>query len=95
MKAVIYNEGKSATQSGRNKSKYWALEYVDNFEERDNKNIMKWVSSSYNSMAQLRIRFKTLEEAIKYANQKKLNYELVDAKERKIVPKSYASNFLK
>ena len=44
---------------------------------------------------QAELEFSTKELAINYAKKKKIDYELIKPKKRKIVKKSYADNFLK
>ena len=79
-------------QSGLGKSIKWILEY----ETKDPiKNpLMGWESSS-DTFSELRLEFSTKESAINYAKKKKIDYELIEPKKRKIVKKSYADNFLK
>ena len=91
-KAKIYIPNKSAMQSGLAKSIKWILEY----ETKDpTKNpLMGWESSS-DTLSELKLEFSTKESAINYAKKKKIDYELIEPKKRKIVKKSYADNFLK
>ena len=79
-------------QSGLGKSIKWILEY----ETKDpTKNpLMGWESSS-DTLSELRLEFSTKESAINYAKKKKIDYELIEPKKRKVVRKSYADNFLK
>ena len=79
-------------QSGLGKSLKWILE----FETKDpTKNpLMGWESSS-DTLSELKLEFSTKESAINYAKKKKIDYELIEPKKRKIVRKSYADNFLK
>ena len=79
-------------QSGLGKSIKWILE----FETKDpTKNpLMGWESSS-DTLSELKLEFSTKESAINYAKKKKINYELIEPKKRKVVRKSYADNFLK
>ena len=79
-------------QSGRGKSIKWILE----FETKDpTKNpLMGWESSS-DTLSELKLEFSTKESAVNYAKKKKIDYELIEPKKRKIVKKSYADNFLK
>ena len=78
-------------QSGLGKSIKWILE----FETKDpTKNpLMGWESSS-DTLSELKLEFSTKELAINYAKKKKINYEIIEPKKRKIVVKSYADNFL-
>ncbi len=91
-KAKIYIPNKSAMQSGLAKSIKWILEY----ETKDpTKNpLMGWESSS-DTLSELKLEFSTKESAINYAKKKRIDYELIEPKKRKIVKKSYADNFLK
>ena len=79
-------------QSGLGKSIKWILEY----ETKDpTKNpLMGWESSS-DTLNELKLEFSTKESAINYAKKKRIDYELIEPKKRKIVKKSYADNFLK
>ena len=79
-------------QSGLGKSLKWILE----FETKDpTKNpLMGWESSS-DTLSELKLEFSTKESAINYAKKKRIDYELIEPKKRKIVKKSYADNFLK
>ena len=79
-------------QSGRGKSYKWILE----FETRDptRNPLMGWESSN-DTLSELNLEFSTKELAINYAKKKKIDYELIEPKKRKIVKKSYADNFLK
>ena len=78
-------------QSGLSKNK-WILE----FKTKDpTKNpLMGWESSS-DTLSELKLEFSSKELAINYAKKKKIDFELIESKKRKIVKKSYADNFLK
>ena len=91
-KAKIYIPNKSAMQSGLGKLDKWILQ----FETKDpTKNpLMGWESSS-DTLSEVKLEFSTKELAINYAKKKKIDYELIEPKKRKIVKKSYADNFLK
>ena len=90
-KAKIYIPNKSAMQSGLGKLDKWILE----FETKDpTKNpLMGWESSS-DTLSEVRLEFSTKELDIDYAKRKKIDYEIIEPKKRKIVKKSYADNFL-
>ena len=91
-KAKIYIPSKTAMQSGRGKQKDWILE----FETKDTSinPLMGWESSS-DTFSELKLEFSSKELAINYAKKKKINYEIIEPKKRKIVIKSYSDNFLK
>ena len=90
-KAKIYIPTKSAMQSGLGKSDKWILE----FKTKDpGKNpLMGWESST-DTLSEFKLEFSTKELAINYAKKKKIDFEIIDPKKRKIVKKSYADNFL-
>ena len=90
-KAKIYIPNKSAMQSGLGKSDKWVLE----FETKDpTKNpLMGWESSS-DTLSEIKLEFSTRDLAIKYAKKKRINYEIIEPKKRKIIKKSYSDNFL-
>ena len=78
-------------QSGYGKTDKWILE----FETKDptSNPLMGWESSS-DTLTELKLEFSTKELAINYAKKKKIIYEIIESKKRKIVKKSYADNFL-
>ena len=78
-------------QSGLGKTQKWLLE----FETKDpTKNpLMGWESSS-DTLSEVKLEFSSKELAIDYAKKKRIDYEIVEPKKRKIVKKSYADNFL-
>ena len=79
-------------QSGLAKNSKWILE----FKTKDpTKNpLMGWESSS-DTLSELKLEFSSKELAINYAKKKKIAYQLIEPKKRRIVKKSYADNFLK
>ena len=79
-------------QSGLGKLNKWILE----FETKDPSTnpLMGWESSS-DTLGELKLEFSSKENAINYAKKKKIDFELIEPKKRKIVKKSYADNFLK
>ena len=91
-KAKIYIPNKSPMQSGTGKSNKWILEYIT--KDPTNNPLMGWESSS-DTYTELRLEFSSKELAINYAKKKKIDYELIEPKKRKLVKKSYADNFLR
>ena len=79
-------------QSGNGKTDKWILEY----ETRDPSNnpLMGWESST-DTYTELKLEFSSKELAINYAKKKKIDFEIIEPKKRKIVKKSYADNFLR
>ena len=91
-KAKIYKPSKTAMQSGLKKFDKWIIEYIT--EDPGTNPLMGWESST-DTFGELKLEFSTKELAINYAKKKKIDYELIEPKKRKIVKKSYADNFLK
>jgi len=79
-------------QSGTAKSNKWILEFIT--KDPTKNPLMGWESSS-DTLTELKLEFSSKELAINYAKKKKIDFDLIEAKKRKIVIKSYADNFLK
>ena len=78
-------------QSGLGKTNKWILEFET---KNPTKNpLMGWESSS-DTYTELKLEFSSKELAINYAKKKKINFEIIEPKQRKTVKKSYADNFL-
>ena len=90
-KAKIYIPNKNPMQSGLGKTYKWILE----FETKDPlKNpLMGWESSN-DTLSEIKLEFSSKDLAINYAKKKKIEYEIIEPKKRKIVKKSYSDNFL-
>ena len=91
-KAKIFIPNKSPMQSGIGKTDKWLLEYET--ENPTNNPLMGWESSS-DTLTELKLEFSTKELAINYAKKKKIDFEIIEPKKRKVVKKSYADNFLR
>ena len=79
-------------QSGVAKNNIWVLEFIT--KDPTKNPLMGWESSS-DTLSEIKLEFSTKELAINYAKKKKIDFELIEPKKRKIVKKSYADNFLK
>ena len=91
-KAKIYIPNKSPMQSGLGKTNKWILEFIT--KDPTKNPLMGWESSS-DTLTELKLEFSTKEIAINYAKKNKIEYEIIEPRERKTVKKSYADNFLK
>ena len=91
-KAIIYIPNKNPMQSGLAKNDKWILEFKTSNPTRNP--LMGWESSS-DTYSELKLEFSSKELAINYAKRKKIDFELIEPKKRKILKKSYANNFLK
>ena len=79
-------------QSGLAKNDKWILEFKTKDPMKNP--LMGWESSS-DTLSELKLEFSTMELAINYAKKKKIDFEIIKPKKRKIIKKSYADNFLK
>ncbi len=79
-------------QSGLGKTDKWILEFETNDPSKNP--LMGWESSN-DTYSELRLEFSSKDLAVTYAKKKKIEYELIEPKKRKIIKKSYADNFLK
>lgn len=91
MLARISNPTKSSMQSGDGEGK-WLLEFIRNDESRFRESLMARTSSK-DMMSEVKIYFKSLEEAENFAKKQHYNYEIVKPKKRKLIKRSYADNF--
>ena len=91
-KAKIYIPNKNPMQSGVGKSDKWILEYIT--KNPTINPLMGWESSS-DTLTELKLEFSSKDLAINYAKKKKIDFEVIEPKKRKLVKKSYAENFTK
>jgi hypothetical protein len=90
MRARIYLPPKSAMQSGRAGSE-WVLHYDSDAPERADR-LMGWIGGG-DTQAQVRLNFRTKEEAIAYAERNGIPYDLEVPRQRKVRTQAYADNF--
>ena len=79
-------------QSGTKKFNKWILEYIT--DDPTINPLMGWESST-DTLSELKMDFTTKEKAIEYAKRNKIEFEIIEPKERKVLKKSYADNFTK
>lgn len=92
MLARIFRPSKTAMQSGKGKTQGWVLE----FEPRDARRsdpLMGWTVTSDTESSQVLLTFETKSEAVRYADQHGIAFQLVDPKPVKRIIKAYADNF--
>ncbi|WP_158548739.1 ETC complex I subunit [Parvularcula marina] len=92
MLARIYRPSKTAMQSGKAKTTQWTLEF-EGAAPRTTDPLMGWTSSSDMLASEVRMRFDTKEEAIAYAKEHKIPYQVMDREEAPRVLKAYSDNF--
>tara|TARA_B100000579_G_scaffold354597_1_gene309662 strand:+ start:1738 stop:2019 length:282 start_codon:yes stop_codon:yes gene_type:complete len=90
-KAKIYKPSKTAMQSGLKKYDKWILEFIT--EKTGINPLMGWETST-DTYSELVMEFSTKDLAVEYAKKNDIKFEVIDPKERKIIKKSYADNFL-
>ena len=78
-------------QSGLKKTIKWILEFET--KNPTTNPLMGWESSS-DTLSELKLEFSSKEKAIDYAKKRKIDFEIIEPKKRKILRKSYADNFL-
>ncbi len=79
-------------QSGLKKFDKWILEFITN--DPTINPLMGWESSD-DTLSELKMEFASRDLAIEYAKKNKIEYELIEPHNRKIVKKSYSDNFIK
>lgn len=92
MKVEIFQEVKSATQSGKGRSKKWVVMPIIDLSSKVCNPLMGWIGSN-NPSAQLRFIFDSQEKATSFAKSKGYEYVIKDSIVKKIIPKSYSENF--
>ena len=91
-KAKIYKLAMTAMQSGLKKFDKWILEFITN--DPTINPLMGWESSN-DTMSELKMEFQTKDLALEYARKNKIEFELIEPQNRKVVKKSYSDNFTK
>ncbi len=91
MSAKIFKPAKTAMQSGKSKTDGWVLEF-EQTNPRKVEPLMGYTSSS-DMNSQVKLEFKTLEEAKAYAEKNGLAYSVQKPQKAKRRIMSYAENF--
>ena len=91
MKAKIFKPAKTAMQSGRSKFNKWVLKFSDKKNQLKD-TMMGWNGGS-STISQIELKFSSKEEAVNYAKKNRIDYEVLETRERKVINKSYADNF--
>jgi ETC complex I subunit conserved region len=91
-RARIFQRPKTATQSGTAGTADWMLHFEPGERERNDPLIGWW--GNRDTKGQVRLRFDTREEAVAFAEQNGIAYDVeIPPRKHGIVPKSYADNF--
>ena len=91
MTIKIYKPSKSSMQSGLGKTKQWVVEYISE-KDKIKDTLMGW-NSSFDTKEQIKIFFKTKEQAIEWAKKNNVQYIIYEPRVRSLKPKNYTSNF--
>ena len=94
MQARIYRPAKTAMSSGTAKTRDWVLEYAPQ-SPRDVDPLMGWTGSS-DMASQVRLRFGTKEEALRYCEENGIQAVVQEPHARKpnIRARGYGENFV-
>ena len=92
MLARIFRPSKTAMQSGKGKTQEWVLEFEPQDARRKDP-LMGWTQTGDTESSQVRLAFETKEEAVRYADQHGLAFQLIDPKPAKRILKAYADDF--
>jgi len=90
-RARIYQQPKTAMQSGMAGTAEWVLDF-EPAEARRADPLMGW-SGSADTQTQVRLRFDSRDEAVAYADRSGLTYDVELPRTRRVHPKAYADNF--
>ncbi len=83
-RAKIYQPVKTAMQSGKARTKFWILEFSKSNSNKDF--VMGWTSST-NTNEQVKLKFETQEQAIVYAKQNNIPFDVTMQKKNKLIIK--------
>ena len=93
MRVRIYRPARTVMQSGRARRSVWLLEGLAEA-PRETEPVMGWLSSR-ETAHQVRLRFSSAHEAVRFAQKRGWAYDLDKTpNERHNVPRSYVDRFL-
>ena len=91
MQARIFQRPKNAMQSGKALTSQWVLDFVPAEAKRPDP-LMGW-QQTRDTDGQIRLKFDTREEAVAYAQNNGIPFEVTEPKLPKKIIKAYADNF--
>lgn len=91
MAARIFQRAKNAMQSGRARAGHWVLEFESKKAKRPDP-LTGW-SGGAETQEQVRLTFRTLDEAKAYAEREGIAYHLVPPGPERLKLQAYADNF--
>lgn len=92
MSARIFKPSKSVTQSGSKNSKRWLLEFTLE-KPQDIDPLTGWIGGDQVYPQQVRLSFKSLEDAVNYAKNANIEFEVITPNEQQRKTKSYLDMF--
>lgn len=92
MPAKIYRPAKTAMQSGKAKTQAWVLEFEPTDARRSDP-LMGWTQTGDTESSQVRLAFESRDEAVRYADQHGIAFQIIDPHPPKRIIKAYADNF--
>jgi hypothetical protein len=92
MLARIYRPAKTAMQSGKAKAQDWVLEFEPSDARRPDP-LMGWTQTGDMESCEVRLTFESKDEAVRYAEDHGIAFQLFDPKPAKRIIKAYADNF--
>jgi ETC complex I subunit conserved region len=93
MVARIYQPARTATQSGRAKTRRWVLE-LEPTSRRAADPLCGWLGSD-DTDQQVELWFPSKEAAVAYARRRGIEYRVFEPHQPVVRPKSYAENFIR
>jgi hypothetical protein len=93
MTIKIYKAYKMPTQSGNANAEEWLLEFVSQG-RRFQVQVMGWTGNADMYGSEVKLRFQSKEQAIKFAKDKKVEYYVKDYIKPEYVIKKYTDNYL-
>ncbi len=88
---TYHKPSRSTMQAGLAATLYWILEYPPE-EPREPDPLMGWTSAR-DTKRQIRLRFETLQQALKYVQRHALDADIERPQTAQLVVRNYASNF--
>ena len=92
MLARIFRPSKTAMQSGKAKTQAWVLEF-EATDARRSDPLMGWTQTGDTESSQVRLAFESKDEAVRYADQHGIAFQIIDPHPPKRIIKAYADNF--
>jgi hypothetical protein len=90
-RARIYQQPKTAMQSGKAGTQEWVLAFEPGDPERADP-LMGWIGGG-DTRTQVRLRFETREEAVAFAEKEGIAVTVELPRPHRFVPKAYSDNF--